>query len=39
MKMKGNSKLKTIEEISLAELDSQVQVKSEFMYLLHAYET
>ena len=31
MKMKGKSKLKTIEEIPLEELESQGQIESEFI--------
>ena len=31
MKMKGKSKLKTIEEIPLEELENQVQVESELI--------
>ena len=35
MKMKGKSKLKTIEEIPLEELESQVQVESKFISFVH----
>ena len=38
MKMKEKTKLKTTEEIPLEELESQIQVESEY-YLLSAYDT
>ena len=37
MKMKGYSKLKTIEEISLEELEGQIRVESEFIIFCMAF--